>query len=366
MIPSVDLKAQYSSIKPEIDAAIQRVLDHAQFIQGPEVKSFEKAFAAACGAPHAIGVASGTAAIHLTLVALDIGPGDEVITTPHTFIATVEPICEVGATPVFVDIDPVTYNIAPGRIEQAITERTRALMPVHLYGQPADMEPILDIAQRHNLHVIEDAAQAHGATYHDRHVGLWGDAGTFSFYPAKNIGAYGDAGAIITRDASLAKRLRMLRDHGRKEKYIHVTRGFGERLDALQAAILAVKLTQLEAWVTRRRQIANMYRERLNGLPLILPQESDGARHVYHQFVIRADHRDALRLHLKGAGVGTGIHYPLPLHLQPALRHLGYQKGDFPVAEAIAESALSLPVYPELTPDQIDTIVHAIRGFYGS
>ncbi len=364
MIPLVDLKAQYLSIKPEIDAAIQRVLDHTQFIQGPEVQAFEEALAAACGAPYAIGVASGTAAIHLTLVALDIGPGDEVITTPHTFIATVEPIREAGATPVFVDIDPLTYNIDPNRIKEAITEHTRALMPVHLYGQPADMVPLLEIARRHNLLVIEDAAQAHGATYHGRHVGLWGNAGTFSFYPAKNVGAYGDAGAIITDDASLAKQLRMLRDHGRQEKYVHVSHGFGERLDALQAAILAVKLSRLEAWVARRRQIADTYRERLADLPLILPRELDGARHVYHQFVIRTDQRDALRLHLKDAGVGTGIHYPLPLHLQPALRYLGYQKGDFPVSEAVADTVLSLPVYPELAPEEVATIVHAIRGFY--
>ena len=364
MIPLVDLKAQYNSIKPEMDAAIQRVLDHTQFIQGLEVESFEAAFAAACGAPHAVGVASGTAAIHLTLVALGIGPGDEVITTPHTFIATVEAIREVGARPIFVDIDPVTYNIDPHRIEGAITERTRALMPVHLYGQPADMLPILDIARRHDLRVIEDAAQAHGATYHGQHVGLWGDAGTFSFYPAKNIGACGDAGAVITRDATLAEHLCMLRNHGRKDKYVHTMHGYGERLDALQAAILSVKLTQLEAWVTRRRQIADTYRERLAGLPLTLPQELDGARHVYHQFVIRTDHRYVLKAYLWDAGVGTGIHYPLPLHLQPALEYLGYQKGDFPVTEMVADTVLSLPIYPELSAKQIDTLVNALEEFF--
>lgn len=364
MIPLVDLKAQYRSIKQDIEAAIQRVLDHTQFILGQEVESFEEAFAAACGAPHAIGVASGTAAIHMTLVALGIGPGDEVITTPHTFIATVEPVCQVGATPIFVDIEPVTYNIDPDKIEEAITERTRALMPVHLYGHPAAMEPILDVAQRHGLRVIEDAAQAHGALYHGRHVGLWGDAGTFSFYPAKNLGAYGDAGAIITHHDSLAQHLRMLRDHGRREKYIHVARGYGERLDALQAAILSVKLMHLETWISGRRQIADTYCARLAGLPLILPQELDGTRHAYHQFVIRTEQRDALRRHLKDIGVGTGIHYPLPLHLQPALEHLGYQRGDFPVAEAVAATVLSLPIYPELTSEQIDAVVQAIRAFY--
>jgi dTDP-4-amino-4,6-dideoxygalactose transaminase len=360
----MDLKAQYNSIKPEIDRAIRRVLNHTQFIKGPELRAFEDAFADVCGAPYAIGVASGTAAIHLTLVALGVGPGDEVITTPHTFIATVEPIRDVGAVPVFVDIDPSTYNVDPSKIEKSITEHTRAVMPVHLYGQPADMASIGDIAKRYNLHIIEDAAQAHGATYRGKHVGLWSDAGTFSFYPGKNIGAYGDAGAVITGDAALAERLRMLRDHGRQDKYVHVTHGFGERLDALQAAILVVKLTQLEAWTARRCEIANIYRERLRDLPIVLPQESAERQHVYHQFVICTEQRESLRIHLKNAGVSTGIHYPLPLHLQPALKYLGYQKGDFPVTEEIADTVLSIPVYPELTSKQIDIIVGAIRGFY--
>ncbi len=366
MIPLVDLKAQYQSIKPEIETAIRRVLDHAQFIQGPEVESFEAVFAAACGAPYAVGVASGTAALHLTLSAWGIGPGDEVITTPHTFIATAEVICEVGARPVFVDIDPITYNINPHKIEEAITDCTRVLMPVHLYGQPADMPAIMKIARRHHLRVIEDAAQAHGATYNNQHVGLWGEAGAFSFYPAKNIGAYGDAGMVITRDAALAEHLQMIRNHGRKEKYVHTRHGFAARLDALQAAILAVKLAWLETWVARRRQIAGIYRDRLVDLPLTLPRELNRVRHVYHQFVIRADRRDALKTYLKDHGVGTGIHYPIPLHLQPALQHLGYQKGSFPVTEAVVDTILSLPIYPELTSEQIDTIVAAIRGFYTS
>jgi dTDP-4-amino-4,6-dideoxygalactose transaminase len=364
MIPLVDLKAQYRSIKPEIDAAVQRVLDHTSFIQGPEVKAFEAAFAGACDAPEAIGVASGTAAIHLVLVALGIGAEDEVITPAHTFVATVEPIRYVGASPVFVDIDPVTFNLDPRQIEPAITGRTRAIMPVHLYGQPADMQPILDIARRHNLAVIEDAAQAHGATYRGRHVGLWGDAGTFSFYPAKNLGAYGDAGAIITGDASLAQRLRMLRNHGRTEKYVHTMHGFGERLDAIQAAILAAKLPHLESWIERRRQIAEIYRARLVDLPLELPQEMPGARHVYHQFVVRSAQRDALQAHLKAAGIGTGIHYPVPLHLQPALQDLGYRAGHLPVTEEIARTVLSLPIYPELDEEQIDHVVGAIHRFY--
>jgi dTDP-4-amino-4,6-dideoxygalactose transaminase len=366
MIPLMDLKAQYRSLKPEIDLAIARVLGHTQFIQGPEVRSFEAAFAAACGAPHAIGVASGTAAIHLALVALGIGPGDEVITSAHTFIASAEPIIQVGARPVFVDVEAGTGNLDPAHLEEAITPQTRALLPVHLYGQPADMPAILEVAARHNLLVIEDAAQAHGALCYGRHVGLWGQAGTFSFYPGKNLGAYGDAGAIITGDNALAARLRMLRDHGRSEKYLHSTPGFGERLDALQAAILAAKLPRLEAWNERRREIAEHYRHVFAGLPLRLPPERDGTRHVYHQFPVYTQRRDALQAHLQGAGVGTGIHYPVPLHLQPALAHLGYRQGDLPVTEELANTELSLPIYPELTAEQIETITGAVRSFFAA
>lgn len=366
MIPLVDLKAQYASIKPEIDAAIQRVLSHTQFIQGPELAAFEEALAEACGAAHAVGVASGTAAIYLALRALGVGAGDEVITTPNTFIATVEPVLDVGATPVFVDISPADYNLDTAQIEAALTSRTRAILPVHLYGQPAHMAPILDVARRHGLLAIEDAAQAHGATYRGRHVGLWGEVGTFSFYPGKNLGAYGDAGAIITDNAELAQQVRMLRDHGRTEKYLHTIHGYGERLDALQAAILGVKLAHLEAWTGRRRQIAAIYRKGLANLPLILPQEQDDRRHVYHQFVIRTPRRDALRAHLKAAGVGTGIHYPVPLHLQPALQHLGHHQGDFPVAEEIAATVLSLPIYPELSDEQIGTVLASVRAFFAA
>jgi dTDP-4-amino-4,6-dideoxygalactose transaminase len=364
MIPLMDLKAQYASLKPEIDSAIARVLEHTQFIQGPEVRSFEAAFAAACGAPHAIGVASGTAAIHLSLVALGVGPGDEVITSAHTFIASAEPVLQVGATPVFVDVEPGTGNLDPARLEAAITPRTRALLPVHLYGQPADMPAILEVATRHNLVVIEDAAQAHGAVCRGRHVGLWGQAGTFSFYPGKNLGAYGDGGAIITADDELAGRLRMLCDHGRSEKYLHAVPGFGERLDALQAAILAAKLPRLEAWNQRRREIAEVYRQALAGLPLALPPHRDDTRHVYHQFPVYTPERDALQAHLKEAGIGTGIHYPVPLHLQPALAHLGYQEGDLPVTEELAKTELSLPIYPELTAEQVETITGAVRSFF--
>jgi dTDP-4-amino-4,6-dideoxygalactose transaminase len=366
MIPLMDLKAQYQSLKPEIDAAMARVLAHTQFIQGPEVRAFEAAFAAACGAPHAIGVASGTAAIHLSLVALGVGPGDEVITSAHTFIASAEPILQVGARPVFVDVEPGTGNLDPAGLEAAITPRTRALLPVHLYGQPADMPAILEVAARHDLVVVEDAAQAHGALCRGRHVGLWGQAGTFSFYPGKNLGAYGDGGAIITADDELAARLRMLRDHGRSEKYLHAMPGFGERLDALQAAILAIKLPRLEAWNERRREIAAGYRHALAGLPLELAPHRDGTSHVYHQYAVYTRERDALQAHLKEAGVGTGIHYPVPLHLQPALAHLGYRQGDLPVTEELANTELSLPVYPELTAEQIATITGAVRSFFGA
>lgn len=365
MIPLMDLKAQYRSLKPEVELAIARVLEHTQFIQGQEVRTFEAAFAAACGAPHAIGVASGTAAIHLVLYALGIGRGDEVVTTAHTFIASVEPILQLGARPVFVDVETGTGNLDPARLEESITPQTRALLPVHLYGQPADMPAILDVATRHELLVIEDAAQAHGALCCGRHVGLWGQAGTFSFYPGKNLGAYGDAGAIITADDELAARLGMLRDHGRSEKYLHSMPGFGERLDALQAAILAAKLPHLEAWNERRREIAEHYCHAFAGLPLGLPPERDGTRHVYHQFPIYTKQRDALQEHLKQAGVSTGIHYPVPLHLQPALAHLGYRQGDLPVTEELADTELSLPVYPELTSEQIETIVGAVRSFFG-
>jgi dTDP-4-amino-4,6-dideoxygalactose transaminase len=364
MIPLVDLGAQYDSIKTEIDAAIQRVLDHTHFILGSEVEAFEAALGATSGDVHAVGVASGTAAIHLTLAALGIGPGDEVITTPHTFIATVEAITGVGATPVFVDIDPVTYNMDPHRIEDAISEHTAALLPVHLYGQPAEMHALLDIAQRHDVAVIEDAAQAHGATYHGRPVGCWGDAAAFSFYPAKNIGAYGDAGAIVTRNSTLANRLRMLRDHGRSAKHVHEFLGHGERLDALQAAVLSVKLSHLEEWTARRREIADSYREHLADLPLALPTEARDTRHVYHQFVVRTDRRDDLRTYLGSVGIGTGIHYPLPLHLQPALRYLGHKKGHFPVTEKAANTVLSLPIFPELTQEQTATVASAIRQFF--
>lgn len=363
-IPLVDLKAQYRSIQPDIDAAIRRVVENTSFILGKEVQAFEQAFAQYCGADHCIGVSSGTAALHLALRAAGIGPGDEVITSPFTFVATAEAIWMAGARPVFVDIHPRYYCIHPDLIERAITPRTKAIMPVHLYGQPADMDPIMDIARRHQLLVIEDAAQAHGAEYHGRRTGTLGDIAGFSFYPGKNLGAYGDAGAVVTNNAELAERVRMLRDHGRRSKYEHEILGYGERLDALQAAILAAKLPHLETWTERRRALARRYHQLLVGAPVELPEEMPGTRMVYHIYAIRTSHRDALLQHLNAQGIGAGIHYPIPLHLQPSLRYLGYQPGDFPEAERASQEVLSLPLYPEMTDEQQDMIVEAIRQFF--
>lgn len=361
VIPLVDLKTQYVAIRPEIDAAIQRVLLRTNFILGEEVDSFEKEFAAFCQADYCIGVASGTAALHLALLACKVGPGDKVITTPHSFIATAEAISQTGARPVFVDIEHNGYNLDPSQIEAAITPRTKAILPVHLYGQPADMQPILEIARQHGLRVIEDAAQAHGAEYRGRRVGTWGDAACFSFYPGKNLGAYGDAGAVVTKDVEIANKVRLLRNHGRRDKYEHLMIGYGERLDALQAAILRAKLPHLDKWNERRRALANRYRQLLTGLPIVLPSEPPFTTSVYHLFVVRTSRRDEIQRHLKTRGIETGIHYPISLHLQPAYRYLGYSEGDFPLAEQAAREVLSLPMYPELSKEQISQIVEAVR-----
>lgn len=363
-IPLVDLYAQYQAIKPEIDAAIERVIQNSSYILGPEVKAFEKSFAALTGMKEAVGTDSGTAALHLALLLLDVGPGDEVITTTHTFVATAEVISLTGARPVFVDIDPRTYNLDPEKVEAAITPRTKVLMPVHLYGQPAEMDPLLDIAKRYNLRVIEDAAQAHGATYRGKPAGSMGDIACFSFYPGKNLGAYGDAGMLVTDDAEMAERGRMLRNHGRRDKYEHLIVGYGYRLDALQAAILDVKLKHLPQWNEQRRAHARYYTKLLSNLDLVTPYEPEHLCAVYHLYVIAAPERDALLQHLKTRGVEAGIHYPIPLHLQPVYRGLGYQPGDFPEAERAANQILSLPMYPELTDDRIEYVVDAIREFY--
>ena len=359
-IPLVDLKAQYAALRPDIDAAIARVIANTSFIMGPEVRAFEEAFAAYCQARYAVGVSSGTAAIELTLRALGVGPGDEVITTPFTFIATAEAISATGATPVFADIDPLTYNLSPAAVEAAITSRTRALLPVHLYGQPADTGALRAIAQRHGLALIEDAAQAHGAALHGRRVGSLGDAACFSFYPGKNLGGYGDGGAVTTDDEALAGRLRKLRDHGRASKYVHDELGYGHRLDALQAAILGAKLPHLDAANAARRRLAARYSELLADTDLVLPHAPAGVAPVWHLYVVRTPQRDALLASLREQGIEAGIHYPLPLHLQPAYRALGLGPGSFPVAEAASQQVLSLPLFPELSEEQQERVAAAL------
>jgi dTDP-4-amino-4,6-dideoxygalactose transaminase len=364
-IPLVDLKAQYASIKPEIDGAMQRIVSNTSFILGKEVAEFEKNFAAFCNAQYCVGADSGTAALHLALLILGVQAGDEVITTTHTFIATAEVISLIGAKPVFVDIDSRTYNIDPSKIEQAITPRTKVIMPVHLYGQPAEMDAILDIARKHNLRVIEDAAQAHGAEYRGRRAGTMGDIACFSFYPGKNLGAYGDAGALVTNNAEFAERARMLRDHGRRDKYLHQVVGYGYRLDALQAAILGAKLPHLDAWNARRREIADQYTDLLTNTEIVTPYVPPHIKPVFHIYCIRHKNRDGLLKHLKERGIEAGIHYPVPLHLQPVYENLGYKRGDFPHTEQAADEILSLPLYPELTNDQVQFIVDAVKEFKG-
>lgn len=367
-IPLVDLKAQYDSIKDEIDAAIARVIQNTSFIGGKEVSAFEEAFAAFQHTKRCVGVASGTAAIFLALKVLGIGEGDEVITTPHTFIATVEPVEALGAKPVFVDIDPVTFNIDPDKIEAAITPRTRAILPVHLYGQLAPMDRIMEIARRHNLVVVEDAAQAHGAEYKGKRAGNWGDIAVFSFYPGKNLGAYGDGGAICTNDDTLADKIAKLRDHGRTSKYAHDEIGYGERLDSLQAAILGAKLPHLQDWNDARRRVADYYTQTLRGLQGVrTPSEMPDARHIYHVYCITVNgNRDAILADLKARGIEAGIHYPIPLHLQAALAHHGGREGDFPNTEHAAKSILSLPIYPELTTEQMNRVVEELADVLGS
>lgn len=359
-IPLVDLKIQYQDLKEPIDAAMRGVIETTDFILGKPVAPFEEAFARFCEVKHAIGVNSGTSALHLAFVTCGVAPGDEVITTPHTFIATTEMLGWMGARPVFVDIDPVTYQIDPGRIEAAITPRTKAIVPVHLYGYPVDMDAVMNIARRHRLKVIEDCAQAHGARIDGQRVGTMGDVACFSFYPGKNLGAYGDAGAIITNDDALAERIRLLRNHGRQEKYSHDIEGFNYRIETLQAAILGAKLPHLEEWNRRRRQHAYRYRELLAGADLVLPVEAYGCEPVYHLFVVRVDRRDSVMAAMKAKGVGVGVHYPIPLHLQPAYAHLGYREGDLPAAESAAREVLSLPMYPELTDAQLQAVSEAL------
>jgi dTDP-4-amino-4,6-dideoxygalactose transaminase len=363
-VPFLDLKVQYESIKEEIATAVQEVMNATAFAGGPFVKKFEAEFAQFCQTEQAVGVSSGTSALWLALRALGVSPGDEVITTPNTFIATAEAISFCGATPVFVDVDELSYNLDPALLESAITPRTKAIIPVHLFGQMADMDAIMEIARRHNLYVIEDACQAHGAEYKGRRAGSMGDLGCFSFYPGKNLGAYGEAGAVVTNRKDLADKIRMIRDHGQAKKYYHDVVGWNARMDGIQAAVLNVKLKHIEKWTEMRRQNAMLYNELLKNIEdVITPVEMAGARHVYHLYALRAAERENLIEYLKERDIHCGIHYPVPLHLQQAYRFLGYNKGDFPVAEKSSAEFVSLPMYPELSREQIEFVVSEIKQF---
>jgi dTDP-4-amino-4,6-dideoxygalactose transaminase len=363
-IPLVDLKAQYDSLKTEIDDAISRVVKGTQFILGPEVKAFEQETTAFTGVKYAVGVASGTDALHLALLASGIQPGDEVITTPFTFIATAETITHCGAVPVFVDIDPRTYNIDPARIEAKITKRTKAILPVHLYGQPAAIAPILELARKYKLKVIEDCAQALGARYKGEKVGSLGDAGCLSFFPSKVLGAYGDGGMVVTNNPEIAEKVAMLRNHGGKQKYLNYVPGFNSRLDALQAAILRVKLRHLDKWIELRRQKAALYSKLLGQIEGVQPPHvAADVYHVFNYYTVRLDrklNRDKMSEHLNGQGVATAIYYPLSLHLQPVYKPLGYQAGDFPQSEKAQEEVISLPIYPELGDEAIERIAEML------
>lgn len=365
LIPFVDLKAQYAAIRAEVQVAMQQVLEHCTFASGPAVAAFEAAFARYCRVSHCLGVNSGTSALHLALLACGIGPGDEVITVPMTFVATAWAVSYVGARPVFVDIEPTTYTMDVVQVERAITSRTRALLPVHLYGQMADLSPLLELCERHGLALIEDAAQAHGAEYAGRRAGGMSRVGCFSFYPGKNLGAYGEGGAVTTNDRGIAERIRLLRDHAQSDKYRHEEVGFNYRMDGLQGAVLGVKLAHLEAWNAARRQAASRYAALLQGTSLVLPREAAGRCSVWHLYVVRHPRRERLRQALTAAGIGSGLHYPIPVHLQPAYAHLGHKVGDFPVTEQVARECLSLPMYAEITEAQQAYVAHTLTQALG-
>lgn len=363
-VPFLDLKGQYQKIKSEVDREIQSVIDSCAFINGPATKNFEKNFAHYCGVKYAVGVANGTDALHLALRAIGIGKGDEVITAPNTFIATTEAITLAGAMPVFVDINAETYNIDVSKIEEKITPKTKAIIPVHLFGQPADMAPIVRLAKKYNLKVIEDACQAHGAYYHGNRVGSFGDVACFSFYPGKNLGAYGDGGAVATNDEEIARNVARLADHGSLIKYQHDVEGVNSRLDSIQAAILDVKLKYLDQWNEQRRNNAYLYNKFLQAVDsVITPAELENTKPVYHLYVIQADNRDDLLMKLKDDGIGTGIHYPKALHQQPAYEYMGLKEGSFPMAEQCVSRYLSLPMFPELTEPMIKTVCDAIKKY---
>lgn len=363
-VPYLDLPAQIRSVRKELDAAIARTLDHCSFCLGPDVVQFEKDFAKFCGAQHCVAFNSGTSALHVALLLLDIQPGDEVITTPYTFVATSWAISYVGATPVYVDVEDGTMNLDPKRIERAITPKTKAVMPVHLYGQPFDIDPILEICRKHKLPLVEDTAQAHAAKYKGKIVGTFGEMSCFSFYPGKNLGACGEGGALVTNNAAFAARARSLREHGSTVRYYHDEVGFNYRMEGIQGAVLGVKLPHLQPWTNERRRVAHRYHELLKDTPLQLPLEAAYAESAYHLYVVRHPQRDQLKEYLDANGVGCALHYPLPLHLQKCYAGLGYKAGDFPVAEKAARECLSLPVYPELTDAQIQRVVAVIKEFF--
>lgn len=359
----VDLGRQYETIKPEIDRALADVLNRTDFVLGEAVRCFEEEFAHYCQAKYAVGLDSGTSALELGLRALGIGPGDEVLVPANSFIASAATVSFTGATPVFVDVDPDTYTMDVRQLARRITPRTKAIMPVHLYGQPAEMDTIMAVAERYGLYVVEDACQAHGARYKGRRVGAIGHVGAFSFYPGKNLGAYGDGGALVTNDSEIAERVRVMRHWGQRERYLHHYKGWNHRLDTIQAAVLRVKLRYLDEWNARRRHWARLYDQLLAGTSIICPKELPSAEHVYHLYVIQVEERDRLQTFLASQGIATGIHYPIPIHLQPAYADLGYRAGDMPVTEHCAARVLSLPLFAELKTEEVEFIADRIRSF---
>jgi dTDP-4-amino-4,6-dideoxygalactose transaminase len=365
-VPFLDLQAQYYTIQDEIDAAIRSVLESGVFVLGPNVEALQQELAHYCGCGYGVGVASGTDALRLAIDALDIGPGDEVITTPLSFVASANTISRAGARPVFVDVETQTLNLDPVRVERAITERTRAILPVHLYGHPADMDALMELSLHYDLPIIEDSAQAIGASYNGQRVCSFSIVGCLSFFPTKNLGAYGDAGMAVTCDGNLAKQLLVLRQHGGRVRYRHERLGYNSRLDELQAAVLRVKLRHLEAWIEARRRVASYYNDRLAGLPIETPYEAPQARHVYGQYTIQTPRRDDLQMFLREHDIDTRIYYPLPLHLQEMYEHLELGEGAFPEAERAAREVLSLPIYPELTAERLEEVVSAIHHFFES
>lgn len=363
-IPYLDLKAQMRPLRKEIDAAIAKTLDNCTFCLGPDVGQFEKDFAKFCDAKFCVAFNSGTSALHVALLSLNIKAGDEIITTPFTFVATSWAISYVGAKPVFVDIDDATFNINPVLVEKAITPHTKAILPVHLYGNPCNLDALLEISRTHKIPVVEDAAQAHGAKHGGKTVGTFGVSSCFSFYPGKNLGAYGEGGALVTNDEDTDKRARSLREHGSTQRYFHDEIGFNYRMEGIQGAVLEIKLKHLAKWNSERRRVAKRYRELLADMPLQLPRENPGSESVWHLFVVRHPQRDELKKHLDSNGIGCALHYPLPLHLQKCYASLGYGLGDFPIAEKAARECLSLPIYPELTDEQIRRVVTTIKNFF--